>query len=119
MKPALTYQQMLFPVTGETLRDEGMKRAEDHAERVEPGWNDRAYEMFKEWLKGWPVGYRFLMEDFRQVAHINGLPEPPSKRVYGNIAVRAKKEDLITSNETRPVKNAKAHKANASLWQKL
>lgn len=100
-------------------RDEGINKAKDSAERNEPGWNERAYEMFKEWLSGWPSGYKFTIEQFRQVAQIRGLSDPPHARAFGSIAVRAKKEGLIKSNGTVKVKNPKSHMANAALWQKV
>lgn len=100
-------------------RDEGIQRAVDSANRKDAGWSEKAFEMFREWLKGWPVGYEFLIEDFRISAKIRGLPDPPSKRVFGHIAVRAKKMGLIKSNETRKVKNPDANRANAALWIKV
>lgn len=100
-------------------RDAGIKQAITHANEVNPGWSETAYGMFKDWLAGWQPGYKFTIEQFRQIAMIRGLPEPPSNRAYGSIAVRAKKAGLINSNGTVKVRNPKAHMANAAQWVKL
>ena len=100
-------------------RDKGINQAVNHANEVNTGWSDAAFEMFKEWLKGWPKDFKFTIEQFRQVAQIRGLPDPPSNRAYGGVAVRAKKAGLINSNGTVKVKNPKAHMANAAQWIKL
>jgi hypothetical protein len=100
-------------------RDKGIERAVNHAESVHPGWKEDAFQMFKEWLSGWPSGYKFTIEHFRQVAQIKGLPDPPSNRAFGSLALRARIAGLITSNETVKVQNKKAHRANAALWRKV
>lgn len=100
-------------------RDAGIEQAESHANQVDPGWSDRAFQMLKDWLRGWAPGFRFTIEEFRQVAQIRGLPEPPSNRAFGGLAVRAKKQGLIKSNGTVKVKNPKAHCCFASQWIKV
>lgn len=100
-------------------RDAGIAQAVNHAGEVHPNWIEDAYAMFKDWLKGWPVGYKFTIEQFRQVAQIRGLPDPPHARAFGGLAVRARIAGLISSNGTVKVENKKAHRANAALWQKI
>lgn len=100
-------------------RDEGIERAKSHADVVDPGWSERAYRMFTDWLSGWAKDYCFTIEQFRQSAEIRGLERPPSNRAYGSIAVRAKKEGLIKTERTVKVINKLAHRANAALWQKI
>lgn len=104
---------------GERLRDEGIQTAIDHADHIHTNWSERAFKLFEKWLSGWPYGYCFLIEDFRQSAKIHGLPDPPSKRAFGGIAVKAKNRGLIKSIGTQRVKNKQAHCANASAWMKI
>ena len=111
--------QSSFNFSGSELKEKGIELAIDHAEQVTPNWKEKAFEMFKEWLRGWPSGYRFLMEDARVSLEIRELQPPPSLRAYGRIIQMAKKEGLIIHAGYRQVKNAKAHQANASQWQKV
>jgi hypothetical protein len=103
----------------ERLRDSGIKTAMDHAEAVEPGWNEKADQMFHEWLKGWPSGYRFLIEDFRMSATIRGLSEPPSNRSFGGVPLRAKKLGLIKSAGLAQTTSKKQHCCFATQWEKI
>lgn len=100
-------------------RDKGIQKATDHANSVSPDWSVRAFEMFKEWIKGWPVGFSFMIEDFRQICQIKGLPEPPSNRAFGGLAVKARNAGLIKSAGLGHVANKKAHKCFATRWQKV
>lgn len=100
-------------------RDNGINQAKTHADEVNPGWSEQAFEMFREWLRGWQPGYKFTIEEFRQIAQIRGLPDPPHARAFGSLAVRAKKAGLINSNGTVKVRNPKAHMANAAQWIKM
>lgn len=100
-------------------RDAGMNQAETHANQVNPEWSEIAYTMLKDWLKGWVKGYKFQMEDFRKIAQIKGLPDPPTARAFGSLAVRAKKEGLIKSNGPKPTSGVTAHSCYANEWEKV
>lgn len=100
-------------------RDKGIAKAESSANSASPGWSDRAFEMFKEWLSGWAPGHKFLMEDFRFTSKIMGLPDPPSERAFGGIALRARFAGLIRSFDKVQVKNKKAHACFATRWEKV
>lgn len=104
---------------GRQLRDKGIETAETTAEKLDPGFNERAFEMFKDWLSGWPKGYRFMMEEFRESAHFRGLVAPASKRVFGGLALKAKRSGLIIHAGYGQVRNKMAHCANASQWEKV
>lgn len=110
--------QSEFDFSGKELKEKGIELAVGHANEVSPGWQDAAYGLFKEWLSGWPMGYRFLMEDARVSLEIRGLPAPPSLRAYGRMIQMAKKDGLIKHAGYAQVKNKLAHQANANLWQK-
>lgn len=104
---------------GIELRDYGILQAMTNADSRIPDWSEKAYKMLVEWLRGWAPGYKFTIEQFRQVAQIRGLPDPPHARAFGSLAVKAKSAGLIKSEQTVKVKNPKAHCANAALWIKL
>lgn len=107
-------QTSLF--TGAELRDKGMQRATDHANAVHGDWSEKAYHFFK-WFITQHIG-EFMVEDVRRAAR-SFVPEPPHLRAWGSVVVRAVKAGLIKRKGIRSVKNAKAHKANASVWIKL
>lgn len=99
-------------------RDEGIDTAVAHADRVVDFWSVDAYEAFKNWLRAKEMGETFLIEDFRaDVAQT--LEDPPSRRAFGFIPIRAAKEKLIQRVGYTQVKNITAHKANAALWKKM
>lgn len=100
-------------------RDKGIKKAMDSADRNEPGWNEKAYEMFVSWLSGWPKGYCFQIEDFRASASARGLTKPKTDRAFGGVAVKAKNAGLIRSTGAKPTKGVTGHRCNANLWEKI
>ena len=118
---AQTPQHDLFKVsTGAELRDAGIQQAVDHAEQVEPGWSDLAYQFVLEFVNEYAprMGIEeFLTEDVRAWAHNEGLSRPPSARAWGGVIRRAAIAKRIRSNGTRQVKNPNAHCANATVWQ--
>lgn len=99
------------PKTGPELRDTGIKKAVEHADKVVESWSHMAYEHLKKYIV---LHDEFMAEDLR---YDSKLPEPPSKRAWGGIMVRAAKSGLIYRVGFRAVKNPKAHCANASLWR--
>jgi hypothetical protein len=105
---------------GERLKQEGLDRAVDHADRDIPDWKVRCWSLFLEWLDSKPVGWRFKVEDFRLHVEAQGKIEaPPSKRAYGFISVKGVRAGLIVNKGTVKVNNPNAHRANAGLWEKI
>ena len=97
-------------------RDKGIQRAVDHADAVERGWSEMAFDFFVNVFLKHHKG-EFQCEDYR--ASCKGIvPDPPSLRAYGAIVVRAKKMGLIKRIGIGPVKNPKAQMANANVWIK-
>lgn len=95
------------------LRDKGIEQAIDNAEATHDNWGDLAYSFL--------IGYamlhtQFMAEDVR-VSSIGIVPEPPSKRAWGGVFVRAKKSGLIKSVGFGCVKNPKAHRTPATVWE--
>jgi hypothetical protein len=101
------------------LGQQGLQIAMDHADRVEPGWNDLAFDMFREWLSGWPSGYRFRTEHFRLYAIFEGLPTPPSLRSFGGIPRRARREKLIKSVDLAKTTSKNQRGCFATVWEKI
>ena len=97
------------------LRDEGINKAIDHADKKDDKWSEKAYKYFLYYLKS---HCEFMAEDVR-IASAGIIPEPPSKRAWGAIFVKAVKEGLIERKGFRNVKNPKAHLTPATLWEKI
>lgn len=98
-----------------TVTERAMKRAELHANQVHENWSDQVYALLTWFVERTPTP--FMAEDFR--ADIKGLvPEPPTTRAFGAIMVRAAQAGLIRKVGYGQVKNLKAHRANASMWQR-
>lgn len=105
---------------GQQKAQEGLARAVDHADREVPGWKERCWTLFLEWLDRMPAGHRFLLEEFRLHIEAQGkLENPPSKRAYGFVSVKAAKAKLIFQCGTGRVTNPQAHRANSARWEKI
>lgn len=109
-------QSSMFGGEGEVLRDAGMQQAIDHAEQETPSWSDLALNMVSDFIDAYPH-LEFMAEDVRKWSHHKGLPEPPSKRAWGGVIVRAARLDLIVKVGIGQVKNPTAHCANANIWR--
>lgn len=101
--------------TGTELRDTGIRRAVDNADRVNGSWSDGAYNLLVT-IAG--AGLEFMVEDVRKFAESVNFPVPPSARAWGAIAVKAVKAGVIRRVGYSQVKNPKAHGTPASLWVK-
>ncbi len=110
--------QLFSPSTGQELRDFGIKKAVNTADAVDADWSEKAYKYFVSYLGTVPIGHAFMLEDVRNKSE-NVVPVPPSKRAWGYVVVKAKKEKLIECIGIKPVKNPRAHRANASIWIKI
>lgn len=88
------------------LRDEGIKRASENADKKIPDWNVKALEFLRKFAlrnKG-----KFKIEDIRKASKWI-VPEPPSSRAWGGIAVAAKNRKYIKHVGASTVKNKTAH----------
>lgn len=94
-------------------RDSGMQRALINADSKCNNWGIRAYNFLSEYIK---TKKEFMAEDVRCAA-FGIIPEPPSKRAWGGIIVMAKKNNLIKRKCYLSVKNPKAHRTPATLWE--
>ena len=108
--------QATFDFTGDQLKRAGMSLAQEHADAVTPGWSELAYKFLIN--KFLPLHKRFMAEDVRSYAAQVDFTLPPHARAWGGVIAKAAKEYLIIKTSIRPVKNPKAHCANAALWER-
>jgi len=101
---------------GRLNRDAGMKRAIDHANAVERGWEEMAFDFFTNVFLKHHKG-TFMCEDYRAACK-GVVPDPPSLRAFGHIITKAKRRGLITRVGIRSVKNSRANCALATLWHR-
>lgn len=81
--------------------DAGITSSAEHAEAVEPGWQDRAMDVLRGWVYGAPND-PFTIEEFRGSVTSIGFPQPPDLRAYGALTRRAIRERLIEPVGYRP-----------------
>jgi hypothetical protein len=93
-----------------------MKRAQQHAEEVEEGWNIKALDFLYLYAKRYPG--KFSGEMVRLEAR-GIVPDPPSLRAWGGILANAARRGWIRQVGYIKVKNPNAHQANAALWESL
>ncbi|WP_066807163.1 hypothetical protein [Sphingomonas asaccharolytica] len=92
----------------------GIKQAVDHADRVDPGWSDRAFEM----LEGYALThFEFMTEEVRVWATEAGLPPPPDGRAWGAVTLRAAKAKLIVVSRYQNTRVPPAHAAPRAVWR--
>ena len=108
-------KEQLNIFSGEELRDIGIKKSFDNANDKFENWGEIAYDFLLQYIKR---NYAFLTEDIR-IASADIVPEPPSKRAWGAVILKAKKAGLIRKIGFRNVKNPKAHCTPATLWKKI
>ena len=102
-----------IPDDGEIARDKGIQQSIDSANLAVKNWSDIAYGF----LLGYANSHKtFMIEDIR-AASTGVVPVPPSNRAWGGVAVRAAKNGVIRRRGFQNVKNVKAHKTPATLWE--
>lgn len=106
---------MMDLLSGNDLKELGIYKAVAHADSVYEDWSDNAFKILKEFVRFHDEP--FMCEDVRQYAN-NYLPAPPNDRAWGAIILRGKKDGIIKHYGFGQVRNPRAHRANASLWQR-
>ena len=101
-------------MTGKSLRDKGIAQAVDHADAVVDNWSRLAYAFLERYCRS-RSHREFMIEDVRK-ASIGIVPEPPSKRAWGPIAMMAVRNGLIVRSGYRAVTNKYAHYTPATVW---
>lgn len=99
--------------SGDDLKAQGMKQAQDNANAKFYQWSDLAYEFLESYIKD----HEFFMTEDIRTASKNIVTDPPSKRAWGPIVIKAAKNGLIEKAGYRNVMNPKAHSTPAMLWK--
>ena len=99
--------------TGESLKNKGILKTLNTANKIDPYWKEQAYKFLIEYCKN---HRSFMIEDVRISFEKNNIT-PASKRIWGALAVRAHKEGKIEHLEYNTVKNPLAHKTPATVWK--
>lgn len=102
--------------SGKELKEIGMQKAIDSANAKHTDWSNNAYDFLLNYLD--TVSCEFLCEDFR-LASVGFVSDPPSKRAFGSIMIRAAKNGLIRKVGYGTVHNPTAHSCFASKWEKI
>ena len=104
---------MIDLFTSQQNRNKGIEQALNHANEVHSEWSVKAYNFLLKFIQN---NDEFMTEQVREASK-DEVPEPPSKKAWGGIVVRAKKQGLIQSIGFRSVSNIKAHATPATLWK--
>ena len=99
--------------TGQELRDIGISQSMENADKQCNDWTYYAYQFLLNYTKS---NKEFMAEDVR-IESKGIVEEPPSKRAWGGIFVKAVKSGLIKRKGFMNVKNPKAHCTPATLWE--
>lgn len=100
--------------TGFQFAERGMARALAHAESVDDGWGEKAYQF----VRGFAAQrVQFRAEQVRAYAELNGLPPAPSARSWGSIIAKASRNGIIKRTGFATCDNTKAHSCNVSCWR--
>jgi hypothetical protein len=75
-------------------------------------WKRKAYEAFVNYAKTCPY---FVTEDVR--AANADLPSPPDTRAWGQIALMAKREKIVSSYSLVRAKSRSVHGMIVTMWQ--
>lgn len=100
--------------SAEELRDSGIQRSVDTADSKIKHWSEQAFNFLVSFAN--TESGLFLIEDVRNASD-GIIPEPPSARAWGSIAVRAAKNGIIKQRGYAQVKNKKAHCTPAAIWE--
>jgi hypothetical protein len=96
-------------------RDDGIRRATEHADAVSPRWSDEAYEALLRWCEG-KSGREFLAESAR-LDLVDAVPAPPDQRAWGGVFVRAARAGYLERAGYRKARDPKVHCSINTLWK--
>lgn len=108
-------------VLPEHPRDEGMTRAVDRANRVEPEWSGQALGYLRHYAS--EHAGAFLIEDVRAWAEERGLPAPPDARSWGAVTRRAAHRtaaviDPVMVGGAQLTRKGQINKSPKPLWRR-
>lgn len=111
-----TTADLFAPSAARAARDDGMRRAVDHADAVSERWSDRAYNALRGFTGALPVGTLFTSEQVRRYAELHGLPAPPDQRAWGAVMMRGRRVGLFSSRGYATSENEQAHCRPVTQW---
>lgn len=103
---------------GRQNRDAGIKAAVTHADNEIFRWSEKGYRFLIEKFLQEHNG-NFMCEDVRSFAAQEDFELPPNSRAWGGVMMKAKKDGWIEKVGLGPVRNTKAHLANAGIWIRI
>ncbi len=103
---------------GERLRDDGIRRAADHADAVVPNWGDMAFRAALRYIDRMK-GNTFTSDQLRAWAERYNFPTPPDKRAWGSVFRRLSAKGHITSAGYVPSTDPKSHCCPSTLWRAM
>lgn len=106
-------QQPLDFTAARARRDEGIRRAVDHANAVEPRWADQAYEFLVRYLQT----VETCTSEQARAAAAGVVPEPPSRRAWGGPFTRAARAGLIEREGYTTAVDPKVHCNVVTVWR--
>jgi hypothetical protein len=99
-------------------RDAGIAQSIATAQDEHADWKDLALAfLFRELMDG---KRQFRIEEIRESAErFRKVPDPPSRRAWGAVAVTAAKRGWIRKIGYQETTNPKSHATPATLWESL
>lgn len=100
------------------LRDEGAARAVEHADAVFHEWSAVAYSALLRFLLKTPLEdlFGFTAEDVRGASP--EVPEPPDRRAWGHVMLRAARAKLISQDGYRTHRARSRHCGISTVWKR-
>lgn len=96
-------------------RNNGIEVSAMNAEAKHPGWTDEALK----WLVAFMARKdKFMAEEVRVFAEENGFNHPEHKRAWGGVMLKAARRGMIRRFDYGQTSNPKAHRANATIWER-
>lgn len=104
---------MLDLFASQQNRDKGIEQSLNHANEVHSEWSVKAYNFLLKFIQS---NDEFMTEQVREASK-DEVPEPPSKRAWGGIIVKARSKGLIERIGFKSVSNVNAHCTPATYWK--
>lgn len=100
------------------LRDQGIQRAQDKAEKDSPGWKLAAFHMIVEFINQ-HYG-EFMCEDIRSFAAMDDSFDLPVRgQAWAGPLRDVKEAGLIRFVRYQPIKSKAGHGRPGAVWQKV
>ena len=100
--------------SGAELRDRGIERAAQHAERVAEGWQEQALALLRAFARERAT---FTSEELRAYAAASGLGRPPDNRAWGSPMMRARIAGDIVPTVYETATDPKVHRNPIMRWR--